>query len=79
MKRHPKLSARAKALLNRLKQGRCYLLHSSKVPKAMQELVEFKLVRVAARPIVIAACYIPMRGFRPYKPERLTNPHEAKS
>lgn len=63
MTAEPKLSARALRLLERVRAGRWYPVHGSKVPKAMDELVAAGLVGTAGRAAVLVACYVP-KGYR---------------
>lgn len=62
------LSARARALWDRLREGRFYQAHADNTPKAMAELDEAGLVQVMARPVEIWACWVPA-GSRQSSPE----------
>lgn len=55
---HPELSIRAQTLLARIERGHWYKPHTDKVPKAMQELIDHGLVRVAMRVESVAAAYV---------------------
>lgn len=65
------LSKRAQNLLRRIKEGRFYPTHHPNTPKAMQELIDAKLVVTCGRVEVVRRCYVPAKGYRPYKPEVL--------
>ena len=64
-------SVRARRLFARLCRGAWYPVYptSGRTPKAMQELIDAKLVTVMARAKVIEVCYAP-RSARQGKPER---------
>lgn len=62
------LSARARALLERLQEGRFYKARDPLTPKAMAELEAAGLVCLMARPVEIWACYVPV-GSKPYRAE----------
>lgn len=53
------LSARARALWDRLREGRFYQAHAETTPKAMAELEAAGLVQIMARPVEIWACWVP--------------------
>ena len=63
------LSKRAEKLLERLKSGDFYPCHASDTPKAMQELIDAGLVARAGRVEIIRACYVPAKGYTPYREE----------
>lgn len=62
------LSARARALWDRLREGRFYQHHADDTPKAMAELDNAGLVEVMARPVEVWACWVPA-GSRQASPE----------
>jgi len=62
------LSARARALWDRLREGRFYQVHAENTPKAMAELEAAGLVQIMARPVEIWACWVPA-GSRQASPE----------
>lgn len=64
------LSKRAEKLYARLERGAWYMAFTGKEPKAMQELIDAKLVGIAGRPMVVAAAYVPKKGYTPYRNER---------
>lgn len=63
------LSERAKALFERVKEGRFYFPHRGYRPAAMQELVDARLVTTTGRAVVIEAAYVPVEGYTPMTPE----------
>ncbi len=65
-----KLSKNAEKLLARVKEGRWYMAYEPGVPKAMKELEDAGLVRIVGRPMVIAAAYVPAKGYVPYRGEK---------
>lgn len=68
--RKPKLSARAEALFKRIHAGEWYPAWDSNTPKAMQELIDADLVRIGARVQTVVSCYVPLKGFKPFKHEK---------
>lgn len=64
-----KLSRRASQLLARVEEGKFYKLHDPKTPKAMQELIDAGLVGLAGRVELVVVCYVPVKGYKPFKME----------
>lgn len=64
------LSNNALKVYERLIKGHFYQPHSSKCPKAMQELIDAGLVGIAGRVVVIERCYVPAHGYTPYVAEK---------
>ena len=62
------LSKRALALWERIQAPWNWYRPRRSTPKAMQELVDAGLVRIAGRVNVVTACYVPV-GFQPHKLE----------
>lgn len=60
------LSKRATALLHRLYEGHFYRTFDTKQPKAMQELIDNRLVYVDGRIFIIGSCYVP-NGHKPFQ------------
>lgn len=64
------LSKRAQKLFHRIKdEGRFYRSFRVDTPKAMTELVEAGLVGESGRVNVVIRCYVPRRGFKPFRME----------
>lgn len=68
------LSKRAAALLDRIRAGEFYRAYEGRVPAAMKELVDAKLVVVAGRVATIVAAFVPATGYTPYHPEQFVDP-----
>lgn len=64
------LSKRAEKLLGRICDGHFYRAYSKHEPKAMRELVDAGLVSVCGRVQTIVACYVPRKGYKPFKQEQ---------
>ncbi len=64
------LSKRAEKLWERICDGEFYPAYSEREPKAMRELVDAGLVSVCVRVQTIVACYVPRRGYKPFKQEQ---------
>lgn len=64
------LTVRAQKLYERVCSGEFYFAYDPRTPKAMQELVDAKLVSMDGRPVVIRLCYVPTEGYAPYRRER---------
>lgn len=64
------LSKRAQRLFDLIRnEHRFYKSYQKDTPKAMQELVLAGLVGEAGRVNVIVRCYVPMKGFKPFRME----------
>jgi len=64
------VSKRAQKLYARINNyGRFYRAYEKNIPKAMQELLDAKLIQTGGRVNVIISCYVPVRGFRPLRLE----------
>lgn len=67
----PKLSKRAEAMLERLKQGHFYKWDPNTTPAAMKELQAAGLVGTAGRVETVVRCWVPAEGYTCYVPEVL--------
>lgn len=66
-----KLSRRAAKLLHRLYEGHFYpCTFEGAIPKAMQELIDARLIESGGRVARIMRCYVP-KGMKTFRLERL--------
>ena len=64
------ISKRAQKTLALIRQGRFYMAYDENNPATIKELEDAGLIRIAGRPMVLVAAYVPTSGYTPYTNEK---------